>query len=85
MIRSGLALQVSSSSKQLDRLDFYTQSQLLTASNLRDRTAIFVQIVWGICKYILFIGFGWSVMPLMLILQYIFGHNYINSQLPLNL
>ncbi len=24
-------------------------------------------------------------MPLMLILQYIFGHNYITSQLPLNL
>jgi hypothetical protein len=24
-------------------------------------------------------------MPLMLILQYIFGHNYISTQLPLNL
>lgn len=24
-------------------------------------------------------------MPLMLVMQYIMGHNYINSQLPLNL
>ena len=69
----------------MDRLDYYTQSQLTTATSLRDRTSTIVQILWGICKYILFIGFGWAVMPLMLILQYIFGHNYITSQLPLNL
>lgn len=69
----------------MDRVDYYTQNQLSTATSLRDRTATIVQILWGICKYILFIGFGWCVMPLMLILQYIFGHNYITAQLPLNL
>lgn len=30
-------------------------------------------------------GFGWAVMPLMLALQFVFGFNYINTQLPLNL
>jgi hypothetical protein len=66
-------------------LDFYSLSQLQNAISLRDRTYLIVQILWGICKYLLFIGFGWAVMPLMLSLQYIFCHNYITTQLPLNL
>jgi len=79
------ALQTPIVSKQIDRLDYYTQAQLQTALSLRDRTSTIVQILWGICKYLLFTGFGWPVMPLMLALQYIFSHNYITSQLPLNL
>jgi len=58
---------------------------LATSLNLKERTGTLVQVLWGICKYLLFIGFGWPVMPLMLILQYVFGYNYITSQLPLNL
>ena len=69
----------------MDRFDLYTQAQFATAESLRDRNVSLVQILWGICKYLLFIGFGWPVMPLMLIMQYIMGHNYIDTQLPLNL
>ncbi len=79
------ALQTPVVTKQIDRLDYYLQNQLSTGASLKDRTTTIVQILWGVCKYLLFIGFGWAVMPLMLILQYIFGHNYITSQLPLNL
>ena len=69
----------------MDRLDFYTVSQLQTAEGIRDRAASIIQILWGVCKILLFIGLGWPVMPLMLIMQYIMGHNYVNTQLPLNL
>lgn len=86
LVRSGeTALQTSSVSKDIDRIDFYTPNQLATSLNLKERTGTLVQVLWGICKYLLFIGFGWPVMPLMLILQYVFGYNYISSQLPLNL
>lgn len=72
-------------SKQIDRLDYYSAAQLGSAQGIADRTATIVQILWGICKYLLFIGLGWPVMPLMLTMQYIMGHNYISAQLPLNL
>jgi hypothetical protein len=86
LIRSGeTALQSSSVSLPLDRFDLYSQNQLATAASLRDRNGSVVTILWGVCKYLLFIGFGWPVMPLMLIMQYIMGHNYIDTQLPLNL
>lgn len=81
----GTALQTPTVTKQIDRLDFYTASQLRSAEGLRDRAATIIQILWGICKYLLFIGLGWPVMPLMMVMQYIMGHNYINTQLPLNL
>lgn len=41
--------------------------------------------MWGVCKYLLFIGFGWPFLPIMLALQYIMSFNYIHSNIPLNL
>jgi hypothetical protein len=37
------------------------------------------------CKYFLFVGFGWPFIPIMSTLQYITGFNYINTNIPLNL
>lgn len=86
LIRSGnTTLQTPERTIQLDRLDYYPQALLASSQSLKDRTLSIVQILWGICKYILFVGFGWTVMPLMLILQFIHSLNYINTQLPVNL
>ena len=79
------ALQITQVTKDIDRYDYYTSSQLSEANNLRDSNESLVDIIWGLCKYLLFIGLGWPLVPIMLALQYIMSFNYINSSLPLNL
>lgn len=71
--------------KLVERFDFYTSSQLSTASSIQNSNEVFVGILWGLCKYFLFVGFGWPFMPIMLSLQYIMSFNYINAPIPLNL
>lgn len=60
-------------------------SYISAAQSLHDSNSIIVQVLWGIGKYPLFIGFGWIFMPLMYTLQFIMNLNYINTQNPLNL
>lgn len=86
LVRSGpTALQKRIVTKEISRFDFYTQQQLSSAYNLKNSNSVLVDILWGICKYPLFIGFGWPFLPIMLALQYIMSFNYISSNLPLNL
>ncbi len=79
------ALQTKSVSNTIDRFDYYTQQQVNSASSIRDRNRTLVDILWGICKYLLFVGLGWPLIPLMLAMQYIMSFNYIHTNLPLNL
>jgi len=60
-------------------------SDVNLAYSLYDSNSIIVQVLWGVCKYPLFIGFGWVFMPLMLVLMSIMNLNYIDTQRPLNL
>jgi hypothetical protein len=69
----------------MDRFDYYTQQQLSSALSIRNSNSVLVDILWGLSKYLLFIGFGWPFLPLMIALQLIMSLNYIKSNLPLNL
>jgi hypothetical protein len=86
LVRSGnTALQKNIVTKEVSRFDYYTQQQLNSAYNLKRSNSVLVDILWGISKYPLFVGFGWPFLPIMLALQYIMSFNYIHSNLPLNL
>jgi hypothetical protein len=61
------------------------QSYVSAANGLYTSNSIIVEVLWGVGKYPLFIGFGWIFMPLMLTLQFIMSLNYIDTQKPLNL
>lgn len=60
-------------------------SYVSSANSIYDSNKIIVQVLWGVGKYPLFIGFGWIFMPLMLVMQFIMSLNYIDAQKPLNL
>lgn len=86
LVRDGhTALMTPNVTKEVDRLDYYTPAQLANARGIEDRTNIIVRVLWGFCKYLLFIGLGWPVMPLMLTMQYITAQNYLTTTIPLNL
>ena len=60
-------------------------SDVSLANSLYDSNRIIVGVLWGLCKYPLFVGLGWIFMPLMLTLMSIMNLNYIDTQRPLNL
>ncbi len=81
----GTALQIKSVSQPIYIYSCTIPSYVSLANNVYDSNNMIIQIFWGICKYPLFLGFGWIFMPLMLTLQYIMSLNYVSTQKPLNL
>jgi hypothetical protein len=69
----------------ISRYDLYSEQQITQSYHQYESNRIIVQTVWTICRILLFLWMGWSVMPVMLTMQYIFTHAYISSKLPLNL
>jgi hypothetical protein len=86
LIRSGAtATQLTNVSQSVYIYDCNIPSYVNAAKSIYDSNSIIVQVLWGLGKYPLFIGFGWVFMPLMLVMQYIMSLNYIDSTKPLNL
>jgi hypothetical protein len=86
LIRSGAtATQLTNVSNSIYIYDCTIPSYVNAANSIYDSNVIIVEVLWGLGKYPLFIGFGWVFMPLMLVLQYIMSLNYIDTTKPLNL
>lgn len=86
LIRSGAtATQLTNVSQSVYIYDCKIPSYVNAANSIYSSNSIIVQILWGVGKYPLFIGFGWVFMPLMLVMQYIMSFNYIDTTKPLNL
>jgi len=87
LIRSGgtTASQLTNVSQGIYIYDCAIPSYISSANSIHDSNSIIVQVLWGLGKYPLFIGFGWIFMPLMLVMQYIMSLNYIDTNKPLNL
>lgn len=86
LVRSGqTASQLVAVSQPIYAYVCTIPSYVDNANSLYDSNKIIVGVLWGLGKYPLFIGLGWMVMPLMLVLQYIMSLNYIDTQRPLNL
>ena len=63
----------------------YTPAQINAADSLARTNNYVSEALWGIAKILLFLGFGWQVMPIMMSMQFIFGHFYITTNTPYNL
>lgn len=86
LIRSGsTATQLTNVSRTVYIYDCNIPSYVDAANSIYNSNSIIVQVLWGLGKYPLFIGFGWVFMPLMLTMQYIMSLNYIDTTKPLNL
>lgn len=86
LVRQGnISSQRTMASVGIYRYDCSIPSYVSSAQSIYDSSSIIVQVLWGLGKYPLFIGFGWMFMPLMLALQYIMSLNYLNTKMPLNL
>jgi len=86
LVRSGpTASEVWNVSTSIYIYDCTIPSYVAAATNIYDSNSIIIQVLWGLGKYPLFVGFGWIFMPLMLVLQYIMSLNYIDTVKPLNL
>jgi hypothetical protein len=80
-----VGLQDNSQPKSISRYDFYSQEEIAQSQGLYKANRYVVQSMWGISKILLFLWMGWTVMPLMISLQYILTHAYVSTKLPLNL
>jgi hypothetical protein len=86
LVRYGsTASQLTNVSQVIYIYDCAIPSYVSAANNIYDSNSIIVEVLWGLGKYPLFLGFGWIFMPLMLVLQYIMSLNYIDTTKPLNL
>lgn len=86
LIRSGpAASQLTNASQSIYIYDCAIPSYVSAANNIYDSNSIIVQVLWGLGKYPLFIGFGWIFMPLMLAMQFVMSLNYVSTTKPLNL
>ena len=86
LVRSGaVASQIGAVAHPVSIYVCTVPADVSAAASLFDSNSIIVQVLWGVCKYPLFIGFGWIFMPLMLVLMSIMNLNYIDTQRPLNL
>lgn len=86
LVRTGNATLQSPLVSQ--RVSLYTctdPAAVTTATTLNNGNSIIVQALWGLGKYMMFVGLGWPFIPLMLALQSIMSLNYLNTQMPLNL
>ena len=79
------ALQVVNASRAVYIYACSIPSYVDSANNIKSSNSIIVDVLWGLAKYPLFIGFGWIFMPLMLSLQFIMSLNYVRTTMPLNL
>lgn len=86
LVRSGAAAsQLTNASQSIYIYDCAIPSYVSAANNIYESNSIIVQVLWGLGKYPLFIGFGWVFMPLMLALQFVMSLNYVSTTRPLNL
>lgn len=79
-----VGIQDNSEPITIFRYDRYSEEMIKQSTNLHESNSLLVQIVWGVCRVLLFLGLGWPVMPVMLSMQYIFAHAYISAKMPLN-
>lgn len=86
LVRSGgAASQLTNSSQSIYIYDCAIPSYVSAANNIHESNSVIVQVLWGLAKYPLFVGFGWVFMPLMLALQFVMSLNYVATTRPLNL
>jgi len=79
------SLQMINASKSVFVYACSIPSYVDSANNIKSSNNIIVDVLWGLGKYPLFIGFGWLFMPLMLPMQFIMSLNYVKTTMPLNL
>lgn len=86
LVRSGsTAAQLNNVSQPIYIYDCAVPLYVTTANGIYDSNSVIIQVLWGLGKYPLFLGFGWIFLPLMLSLQFIMSFNYIETTKPLNL
>lgn len=86
LVRSGAAAtQLTNASQAIYIYDCAIPSYVSAANNIQESNSVIVQVLWGLAKYPLFVGFGWVFMPLMLALQFVMSLNYVATTRPLNL
>jgi len=86
LIRSGsTSLQTLNASMPVYLYACSIPSYVDFCNSIKSSNSIIVDVLWGVGKYPLFIGFGWIFMPLMLVLQFIMSLNYVKATMPLGL